>query len=148
METDLLADLIDRKLQALELLTKIAQQQCALIDGGDMTRLLQLLSAKQTLLNHMQQLDQNLELFRGQDADARVWVTPAKRARCQEQAERCNQLLAGLMELEKRDEAVMIRRRDEVAERLHGVHNAAAARQAYAADRAVVRPGIDLAMEG
>ena len=77
METDVLAELIGKKLAVLEQLRGLSRRQSDLIADGDIQRLLAVLSAKQTLLAELQKLQQRLEPFRKQDPDARVWRIPA-----------------------------------------------------------------------
>ena len=73
METDVLADLIGKKLAVLEQLRDLSRRQSDLIADGDIQRLLSVLSAKQTLLAELQKLQQRLEPFRKQDPEARTW---------------------------------------------------------------------------
>ena len=69
METDVLADMISKKLAILEQLRSLSGRQSDLIAQGDIQRLLSVLSAKQTLLAELQKLQQRLEPFRRQDPD-------------------------------------------------------------------------------
>ena len=135
-ETNVLADLVQRKLTILTLLARLGNQQLALIDGGDMTLLLKLLAAKQTLLSQLQELERRLDVFRDDDPEARIWASADARAECQRQATECNLRLNEVVELEKQAERQMILRRDSAAARLQGVHSAAEARLAYAAGAA------------
>ena len=132
-ETNELADLVQRKLTVLTLLARLGKQQLAVIEGGDMSLLMKLLAAKQTLLVQLQELERRLNPFRSDDPDARVWVSADARAECQRQAGECNLRLTEVMELEKQAERQMVLRRDGVAARLQGVHSAAEASHAYAA---------------
>ena len=136
-ETKELADLVQRKLTILTLLARLGKQQLALIDGGDMTLLMKLLSAKQTLLTQLQELERRLDPFRADDPEARIWASDDARAECQRQATECNQRLTEVMELEQQAEKQMVLRRDGVAARLQGVHCAAEASHAYAAGGAL-----------
>jgi flagellar biosynthesis/type III secretory pathway chaperone len=132
-DTDQLAALVASKLQVLSLLKRSAQQQLALIEAGEMTTLLKLLGAKQTLLSQLQAIEKRLDPFRDEDPECRHWGTPEARADCQRQADHCAQLHAELLELEKSGEGKMVQRRDAAAARLQGVQCAAEASHAYAA---------------
>jgi hypothetical protein len=57
-------------------------------------------------------------------------------------------LLAEVLQLERDSERAMIRRRDEAARQLAGLHAAGAARHAYAADVEPPAMGLDLVSEG
>ncbi|MEX2173557.1 MAG: hypothetical protein WD872_04290 [Pirellulaceae bacterium] len=132
-DTDRLAELVAVKLKIVELLAQLARRQIALVGDGQMADLLKLLSAKQTVLAQLQQVERQLDPFRTQNPETRTWRTPADRIRCQERARRCEELLAETMHLEKEGEAGMLRRRDSAAAVLHGVSAAADAHAAYAA---------------
>src|SRR5688500_19823007 len=69
MESDRLAQLALCKLQILQLLRRLAAQQLEIITGGDMSNLLKLLAAKQTVMDQLAKLEQQLDPFRGQDPD-------------------------------------------------------------------------------
>ena len=101
-DTDLLAALVAAKLKILELLARLAHKQLALADRGETTDLLKLLAAKQTVLAQLNQIERQLDPFRAQDPETRVWRTAADRQRCQRDAERCDELLAETMRVEKR----------------------------------------------
>ena len=130
--TDKLAALIAAKLRLVELLARLGRRQLELIDGGEMTDLVKLLAAKQTVLDELQAADRQLAPFRQEDPEHRVWRSPAERAACQAQADRCNALLSEAMDLERRAEAAMLQRRSAAAATLEEVHAVANAHAAYA----------------
>ena len=132
-DTNRLAALIAAKVQVLEILARLSRRQLALIDAGEMTALVKLLASKQTVMAQLQTLEGQLQPFRDDDPDARVWQTPADRAACQVQANQCNALLAEALRLEKQAEEAMLRRRDAAAVELAVVHTGSDARSAYAA---------------
>ena len=147
-DTDLLAALVAAKLKILELLAQLAHKQLALADRGESTDLLKLLAAKQTVLAQLQHVERRLDPFRSQDPEARVWRSPADRQRCQERANRCDELLAETMRVEKQGEAAMIRRRDQAASVLAGAAAAADAQAAYAGPALVPPIALQLHCEG
>ena len=147
MQTDLLAQLIERKQQVLSQLWQLSQRQLVLIAQGDLNGLLGLLAAKQKLLVVLQQVERELEPFRQQDPDRRVWRSPAIREQTRQRAEQCQKLLSEIIRVERECEAEVIQRRDSAATRLQGAHAAAQARQAYVGS-GVVRSGqLDLSSE-
>ena len=147
METMRLAQLVDCKLQILELLARLARQQLEIIDTGNMTSLLKLLSAKQSVIDQLQKVERQLDPFREQDPDSRDWNSAADRERCQQNAQRCNALVAEMMQLQRQAEAEMTRRRDDTAAQLAGVHSASEARLAYGNELAPAL-GLDLSTQG
>ena len=131
LETDLLATLVERKHACLEQLLELGRQQCALVDAGDMTTLLQVLSVKQQLVGQLTAVERQLDPFRLQVPDDRHWRSPTLRQRCGEQIARAEQLLAGVLTYERQAEQRLQQRRDESAARLSGAHHALNARGAY-----------------
>ena len=148
METDRLAELIDRKHQVLAHLHTLARQQLALVDGDDMSNLLALLASKQTLLDQLMAVEQQLHPFRDQDPAERVWRSADDRRRCAEQARQCEATLAEILALERRGESQLQRRRDDTATRLDQAHGAAQAHRAYTSAPTGGGGQLDLASEG
>ncbi len=145
-DTDRLAALIGAKLQVLEILARLSRRQLAMIDGGEMTALVKLLASKQTVMTQLQTLEGQLQPFRGDDPDARVWRSLSDRAACQAQADKCNALLAEALALEKKAEEAMLCRRDAAALALSAAQTGADARSAYAA--MPLTPSAALQVEG
>jgi hypothetical protein len=131
--TEILGDRIEQKLALLGQLRDLGGRQTALIEGGDLTQLLKLLSAKQRLLAALQALERELDPFRGEDPLARVWASPEHRQKCAKNAAACEDLLRSIVEQERQSETRMKLRRDEAAARLDGAHSVAAAHLAYRA---------------
>ncbi len=148
MDTTRLAELIDCKLQILQILAKLATEQLTLIEASDLTNLLKLLAAKQSVMDQLQKVERELDPFRDEDPQTRRWQSDTARTRCQQNVDRCNDLLAEVMRLEKEGEGNMVRRRDHAATRLQGVHHATEARQAYAGSELPGATGLDLSSEG
>lgn len=130
-ETDVLAELIGKKLAVLEQLRDLSRRQSDLIADGQMQRLLGLLAAKQRLLAELQKLQKQLEPFRQQDPEARSWRSAAERQRCRQLVERSEAILGEIMLIEKQSESEMVRRRDDAKARLESLHSSADATRAY-----------------
>lgn len=136
LSTSLLIDLIGRKHDCLIVLRDLGARQRELIDSGDMTQLLTVLADKQRLIVQLRHLEQELDPFRDDDPDRRVWSSEAERVRCASLADRAERLLAEILDGERRSEDVLRRRRDDTAEQLAAAHIGHNARGAYAdADR-------------
>jgi hypothetical protein len=132
--TDRLAELVAAKLKVLGLLNHLAQRQLDLAASGEMSDLLKLLAAKQTVLAQLSQLERLLDPFRVEDPESRLWRSATDRRRCQDDANRANDLLDQTMQLERQAETLMLRRRDAAADALAGVGAAAHATSAYAGE--------------
>lgn len=131
LETDLLADLIGRKYECLVGLREMGRRQWELVQAGEITRLLDLLSVKQGAMARLQRIERALDPFRAQSPDSRRWRSEESRRHCAEQLSACEALLGEIVVQEKRSEQELVRRRDEVAVRLQGAHTASQARGAY-----------------
>ncbi len=132
LDTDRLADLIDKKHDILVQLRELSRCQATTIAAGDMNHLLGVLASKQQLLNELQATERELDPFRTQDPDGRNWRSAEDRNRCRQTAQRCESLLSEIMLVEKQCEADLTVRRDQTAARLDGAHHATQARHAYA----------------
>lgn len=148
IETDVLAELIGKKLAVLEQLRGLARRQSDLIADGDIQRLLAVLSAKQTLLAELQKLQHRLAPFRAQDPEARTWRSPQDRHRCRQLVERCEAVLSEVMLIEKQSEAEMAQRRDAAQSALEESHSCAEATRAYIRPSVPPRGSIDLSSDG
>jgi hypothetical protein len=148
LPTDRLADLINAKRDLLEQLRQLARQQNEHIAAGEMSTLINVLAAKEMLLRNLFAVERQIDPFRQEDPEQRIWRNPEARRRCQVVAERCESLLAELMLLEKQSETDLQRRRDETAKRLDLAHSALEARRAYAPHTRPASAQLDLSSEG
>lgn len=148
MDTDLLAALIAKKHSLLEQLRDAGRRQAELIDSGDMGQLLKVLASKQYVINGLQEVERQLDPFRRQDPERRVWRTTADRELCAKQAAACEALLAQVVAEEKRSETRLIAHRDRTAALLESAHHAAQARSAYLDGGAVEYRQLDLSTGG
>ena len=130
--TEQLARLVSAKLQVLKILVQLSQRQLDRLDTAEMTDVIKLLTAKQTVLGQLQTLEHELEPYRSDDPDQRAWPSPAARAACQAEATEANALIARSLELEQRAEVALRARRDAAGEALSALQTATDARAAYA----------------
>lgn len=139
--TDQLRSLIQERLRTVEALHDFAGRQAELVQNREMTSLLSLLANKQRLLEQLQRIERALDPFRQQDPDSRAWPTPRDRLDCQRMAERCEDLLREVIQLEQRSEQELETRRAAGARQLEQVQSAGRATRAYQAvqDRAASR---------
>lgn len=144
-----LADLIEQKHDLFLQLRDLGYRQLALIEEGDMTRLLRVLAGKQRLLAALQDVERALDPFRDEDPDRRTWQSPEERAQCARRASECESLLAAVLEQERYSEARMIACREEAALRLRAMEDWGQAGGAYRGDAVDCVSGeLDLTSEG
>lgn len=129
--TETLARLVLQKRRLLEQLVVLSRRQEQLVEEGEISGLLQVLANKQQLITGLGVVEQGLDAFRDDDPDTRPWPSPADRERCQADADACNTLLRETLEAERRHEALLSARRDDLAARLRMAQSAHAASTAY-----------------
>jgi hypothetical protein len=131
-QTDQLVALVRRKHEVLTHLVTVACRQMELINSGDWTGLMKALAVKSRLLDELRQTEGRLDPYRGESPDDRAWPTAALRDECRRLAAESGDLMNRVVGMEKESESLLVRRRDEAATRLQGMHTGAAARAAYA----------------
>jgi hypothetical protein len=146
--TDTLAELIAAKRDRLAALGELGRRQLAMIEEGDMDRLLDLLAVKQRCLNELQRIERALDPFRREDPERRVWRTPEARSRCAEQIDECRTMLAEIVSREKCSERALVERRDQAARQLEGAYRGIQARGAYAPTEPATSHQLDLLSGG
>lgn len=148
LDTETLSDLIRQKHQMLAQLHALARKQLQLIEANDLTQLLKLLASKQMLLTRLQSLERQLDPFRAQDPDTRVWPTAADREQCALLASQCEALRSEIVQAEQVSESRLTLRRDEAASRLQGLHQASQVRHAYTQAAQTSPRQLDLSSDG
>jgi hypothetical protein len=133
--TEKLTELICKKHQVLVQLRDMGRRQADLVRSGEITELLKLLGAKQHMISGLQELEMQLKPFYAENPDARVWRSPAERAKCARLANECNAMLEEVVMLERTGAEQMDARKSEVASQLQHAHAAAHVRNAYSAQR-------------
>ena len=147
LDTDRLAELIDRKLTCLTELHEIGRQQLELVRGDKMTALLDVLAVKQRLIEQLQNIERDLDPFRSQSPQSRQWPSKMHQQSCSKKIQSCAAMFAQIIEQEKMGETELIRRRDATAVRLDGAHRAGRASGAYAKTTPQHSGQLDLASE-
>lgn len=147
-DTETLAELIRQKRDHLLTLRDLGKRQMEFVVDGDMGKLLDVLSAKQRVLNNLQHIERALDPFRDQDPETRTWQNVEARADCARMLDECEILLKETVEQERQSEAALTVRRDEAAVRLHGAHAAGRARGAYRDFGQSTISQIDLSSDG
>lgn len=115
----------------LEEVLSLSQSQWNLVERDEVASLMELLAAKQTLLDKMQELQTELAPYRDEDPDSRVWHSARRREQTQHVAGRCESILAEIMQIERQCEQTLVTRRTQVAADLKAVDLAERARDAY-----------------
>lgn len=131
LTTEFLASLVAQRRKCLVQLRDLGKRQDEAVAADDMTSLMQLLAAKQQLVVALQRIEGELDPFREQDPETRVWSPAAARAECAAQAADCRRLLEEIMAAEQRTQDQLVLRRDEVGRQLRSTTSHRQIRQAY-----------------
>lgn len=145
--THALTALLERKHECLTQLRDLGTRQLEQIDIGDMTTLMKVLSAKQRLLGDLQSVERELDPFRGESPEGRVWRSAAERQHCVQLTTHCQLLFTEIVSQEREAESRLIHQRDDAEQRLRGMHMAAGAHGAYLQDSPAALSSLDLSTE-
>jgi hypothetical protein len=133
--TTVLAELLGRKHDCLVQLHALGLRKQEMIDVGAVgANLFGILGETQGLIEQLQQLERNLDPFRGDDPARRVWSSEAERTRCSALSERSARLLDEVLRRDAHCEEILRRRSEETAAQLALMNSGVVARGAYAAD--------------
>jgi hypothetical protein len=146
--TDHLQTLLARKVHVLELLRDLARLQADANLSGESEVLLSFLARKQPLMDALADLQTELEAYRHDDPEARLWRAPDLRQQCRSDSERCQWLLAEIVLLERQTLDDLNQRRDAVASQLQNGRDASAAAAAYHSSDSILEGSLDLTSAG
>jgi hypothetical protein len=135
LSTPEFALLVHKRHQILVQLRDLGQTQSMLIERGDTATLLRLLSVKQRVLAGLQATEHQMAPYHDEDPESRMWASPLERDNCANEADQCRELLREVLELERRQEQMLLARRNEAAAELRQVQSAREATGAYRANR-------------
>lgn len=136
LATDNLAELICKKHQLLVQLREVGCKQGALVERGNSQSLLQLLSAKQHLINGLQLVERHLRPYHAEDPNDRLWRSQEDRQRCADLSDECRLLLAEVVEMERDQERRIQEHRNALAGQLQQAGKAQKVVDAYRQHRA------------
>lgn len=142
-----LTQLIAAKRQVLEQILELTKTQQQQIQADDLTKMLRILTVKDRLIRNLNSLETALNPYRDDDPDSRPWPTMDARLKCRADSERCEQVLAAVLQLEQECDEAMRTRRDQIATQVHAAHDAARARHAYNSTQSQRSQQLDLSSE-
>lgn len=147
-DTDRLAELLRCRHQCLLELRQLGRRQQELIDQGQMTALLDLLTIKQRSIGRLQQIERALDPFRDQAPQQRCWRNAEHRQQCAELVEQCQRLLAEIIAAEKQSETVLLRRRQQTLDQLQQMQAAEDVLGMYATQSELAGGQLNILSEG
>ncbi len=137
MDTNLLSRLITAKHSVIVELQAIVHQQVAAGNDPSMAHLNAAMHRKDALVDELLSLESQLDAFRTQDPEARVWESPEARQQCRQTEAECRRMLDEILAHERQAEATLIQRRNDTS---HQLQQSSAARQARNAYRNAEQP--------
>jgi len=131
LSTDKFAKLILDKLSLVVEIKQLVDKQKRLIDESKTDDLISLLAVKQQVVRKLQGNDKQLEPFRDQDPEARLWPSPEARAESQNHAQLCEGVFLEVLEIEAYCEKAMSEFSEQTQRQLNGSVSARQATAAY-----------------
>ncbi|MDA7979132.1 MAG: hypothetical protein MPJ50_10240 [Pirellulales bacterium] len=118
--------------------------QIALIEQGDMGRLLTLLAEKSRELETLTQVDEQLKPFRDLPLKSHDWSSEQDRADCRKLLDESEAIMKEILAQEKESETKLAARRTDVSQQLQTLQGANQASTAYANNAPVGGHRLDL----
>lgn len=131
-QTMVMAELIRKRRDVMVGILKasIAQEQA--LGDGLIEPLVARLNDKQTLIEDLRDLQEQLKPFADQTPEDREWPSEVDRENCRRAIEETERLQGAILEIDARCERVMIERRNEIFDSLNRATDAATVAKAYA----------------
>jgi hypothetical protein len=135
--TEQLFSLMEAKRMLLGELRSLSVSQAEAIDKQDVTELLSFLARKQTMMDRLLVVQQQMLSFQGEDPETRVWSSPERRRACQETKGLCDQWIQEILVMEQRATESMTAQRDAIAGHLLQAADSMRLARAYGFDEAI-----------
>ena len=131
-ETMAMAALITRRRDLLAKILKASIEQERAITEGLVEQLVARLNDKQSLIDQMRGVQEQLRPWAELRPEERCWPDEESRQVCRQELHETERLQQAVLEIDARCEQVMLERRDEIFESLNRTNGAATIAKAYA----------------
>lgn len=142
--TERLFDCMYRRHELLSALKTLAETQALIVLQNEVDVTLGLLARKQTLLEELSAVHEQLQPYFTDRPDDRVWQSSQRRELCRKYADQGQQLLAAIMRLEEGALSEMTSRREAVAAQLQDGRDSILASTAYSTDNVLGHSTLDV----
>ncbi len=132
-ETERMARLVGERRDLLAEILAVTGRQEAAIESGLVESLMGTLNEKQTLVDRLRVLQEQLKPMAEVPAECRQWSNPEARQRTRDAIADSERLQAEILAIDQRCEQAMLQRRDELFAAIGRTTGAATAARAYAA---------------
>lgn len=129
--TERLFSLFETKLHLLRELQALALEQSSLVAQHDMTALMTVLSRKQSIMESINQIQEQLAKYRDDDPEQRTWSSQERRKECQAIVHECDALVQALIVQENRSIDDMAAHKDGIHSQLQQNAAASQVQKAY-----------------
>lgn len=146
-QSDRLIQLLRLRQDRLAQLVRIGQKQAEMINQDQMTGLLDVLAAKDRLIDDLQKVQRELDPLARMQPQQRQWRSEEDRQQAAELVEHCNTLYQAVIQQEQQDMQRVQHMRDETSAQLEEASRAHQARGAYAGSN-TARSSLDLSSGG
>lgn len=123
--------ILDRQRDLYQRLDALSRTQEALIESDETDRLLEVLGSRQTLVDEIGALNEELSPFAERWDDLSTRLDPARRSALRARFDEVAALVGGIAERDEADRRRLESRRAAVGSQLNGLHNARGAVRAY-----------------
>jgi len=130
--TKKLQELGDLKLHLLRAARELSIQQVEVMQSDDVATLLTVLSRKSEILDTLKTLQKELDPYRNQEPEDRIWDSPDEQASCRKTFEQIDRLLEELSQMDNLALDQMTQQRDAMASQIAQFATAEAVQNAYA----------------
>jgi hypothetical protein len=111
--------------------------------------LMSVLSRKQSLMESLQTVQEELAVFKEDDPEARVWISPQRRTACQSMVQESERLVQQLIVQENRSLDSMNLKRDSIQSQLNQNAAASQIQKAYESNASLMEESaVDFTVEG
>ena len=142
--TDFLLQCMQVRCELLQGLKTLAESQAIAASHTEIDSTLGLLGRKQTLLEELAVVQQDMRPYFHDDPEQRVWKSAEHRQRCRQLSELGQRLLQETMHLEQEALQELTSRRDAVAAQLQNGRDSILAHSAYMADSLLGESTLDI----
>ncbi len=151
LNTELLTDLVDRKLHLLLEIKHLTIEQMRLIEQDEVDALLAILNRKREAMDGLNFVQNELRPFQSQSPEDRKWKDDKTREACRGKVEQCDRLLAELIAMENSAVQTLSQERELVSQKLHAMQSSATIDRVYqnnSVDESDDEPSSCLSIEG
>ncbi|MBX3423020.1 MAG: hypothetical protein KF752_15805 [Pirellulaceae bacterium] len=143
--TQRLWELVQQRLTIAQDLLTVTQAQSQSHSGQELSATLRLLAQKESLIDQLLRLDDQLHIYRQDDPQHRVWANPQLRQSCDQLLQQTNQRLKEVLELDGQTLQWMSQQRDALAAQLKHGQDTRLAEHAYSTADLLAHSTLDIA---